>query len=103
MSLFIGLMSGTSLDGIDAALVDIAPDTPPRLLATHGEPIPPDQRDLLWRLCHAERISFAELARAEADFSRLQAGAVDTLLAKQNLPASRIVAIGSHGQTVEHA
>lgn len=103
MSLFIGLMSGTSLDGIDAVLVDITPDTPPRLLATHGEPLPPHHRDLLWRLCHTERVGFAELARAEADFSRLQARAIDALLEQQDIPASRITAIGSHGQTVEHA
>ncbi|SHL28622.1 anhydro-N-acetylmuramic acid kinase [Halomonas caseinilytica] len=103
MSLFIGLMSGTSLDGIDAALVDITSEAPPRLLATHGEPIPPQLRDLLWRLCHAERIDFAELARAEADFSRLQARAVEALLEARDIPATEISAIGSHGQTVEHA
>ncbi|MDT8893611.1 anhydro-N-acetylmuramic acid kinase [Halomonas sp. I1] len=103
MSLFIGLMSGTSLDGVDAALVDITSDAPPRLLATHGESMPPRLRELLWRLCHAGHISFAELAAAEADFSRLQARAVNALLEQQGIPASAITAIGSHGQTVEHA
>lgn len=103
MSLFIGLMSGTSLDGIDAALVDVTADSSPRLLATHAEPMPAELRDLLWQLCHTERLSFAELARAEHDFSRLQARTVNTLLEEQDIAVSRITAIGSHGQTVEHA
>ncbi|GED23081.1 anhydro-N-acetylmuramic acid kinase [Halomonas halmophila] len=103
MSLFIGLMSGTSLDGIDAALVDLSAEAPARLLATRAEPMPAELRDRLWQLCHAESARFADLARAEHDFSHLQARAVRHLLDDQQLEACAITAIGSHGQTVEHA
>ncbi|MGQ4878226.1 anhydro-N-acetylmuramic acid kinase [Billgrantia sp. LNSP4103-1] len=103
MALFVGLMSGTSLDGIDAALVEIDSSGYPRLLATHAEPMPDTLREGLLRLCQAERISFAELAAAEDAFSRLQADAVQQLLAGQAIDAARISAIGSHGQTIEHA
>lgn len=103
MSLFIGLMSGTSLDGIDAALVEIREGGTPRLVATHDTPMPETLRDLLWRLCHADRVAFSELAAAEDAFCRLQAAAVEALIASSGVERAAISAIGSHGQTIEHA
>lgn len=103
MTLFVGLMSGTSLDGIDAALVEIDSSGHPRLLASHAEPMPDTLRDRLLSLCQAERVAFAELACAEDAFSRLQADAVTRLLDCSGTPVERIHAIGSHGQTIEHA
>lgn len=103
MSLFIGLMSGTSLDGIDAALVEIREGDVPRLVATHDTPMPETLRDLLWGVCHADRLAFRELAAAEDAFCRLQAAAVEALIASSGVERETISAIGSHGQTIEHA
>lgn len=103
MRRFIGLMSGTSLDGIDAALVSFDDAGTPRLDATHGEAMPDELRHVLWRLCHQSEASFADLARAEEDFSQCQARAVEILLERQSLSPEQITAIGSHGQTIEHA
>jgi len=103
MQRFVGLMSGTSLDGIDAALVSFDDQGVPRLEATHGEAMPATLRTTLWRLCHEQRVAFSDLAAAEEAFSQCQARAVDGLLAEAELCADAISAIGSHGQTIEHA
>lgn len=100
---YIGLMSGTSLDGIDAALIAIENGSPPRLLATHAEPMPDELHRLLLTLCHAEQVSFAQLAAAEHAFCQCQAQAVQHLLAPLSVGIEQISAIGSHGQTIEHA
>lgn len=102
MSVFIGLMSGTSLDGVDAALVRCG-EGPPELLDAVGVSMPEELRQQLLSLCQARSVAFSELAAAETAFCRLQAEAVKRLLEKSDTPLDAITAIGSHGQTIEHA
>lgn len=102
MPLFIGLMSGTSLDGIDAALVRCG-EGPPELLDAVGVSMPEALRQRLLTLCQSRSATFSELAAAETAFCRLQAEAIAHLLEKSGTPAGAITAIGSHGQTIEHA
>ena len=101
MSIYVGLISGTSMDAIDAVLVDLHRQ-PPTLLSTHLHSIPdrleraldqaitdsPPDAELIWRL--------------DRELGELFAQAALTLLDRTGVRATEVRAIGSHGQTVRH-
>ncbi|NOY63449.1 MAG: anhydro-N-acetylmuramic acid kinase [Gammaproteobacteria bacterium] len=99
MRLYIGLISGTSMDAVDAVLVSFEENTP-SLIAAHAQPIPQALRRDLLQLCHHGDLD--QFGRLDIKVARLFAAAVTSLLAQAQLPASAITAIGSHGQTVRH-
>jgi anhydro-N-acetylmuramic acid kinase len=101
-SLYIGLMSGTSLDGIDAVLAKIGPNGETSALDAVSTPFSPELRKSLSELqspgpneLHRENLAGNALALAYAE-------AVDQLLKKAQLQPSDITAIGAHGQTIRH-
>ncbi len=99
--LFIGLISGTSVDGIDCALVRFDAARP-QLLASHCMPIAPELREAILRLCEGTSISLHLLGESDVLIGRSFAAAVNELLAQTEFDAEDIAAIGSHGQTVWH-
>ncbi len=101
MTLFIGLMSGTSMDAVDAALVDLTGDNV-NMLASAGLPIQPALRGELLDLCHGAASTLERVARLDVALGRLFATAVQTLLGRAGIDPSQVTAIGSHGQTVYH-
>ncbi|MEB0043297.1 MULTISPECIES: anhydro-N-acetylmuramic acid kinase [unclassified Pseudomonas] len=100
MALYIGVMSGTSLDGLDIALIEQGDR--PTLLATHYIPMPEDLRAELLSLCASSTDELARAAIAEQKWVRLAAQGVLTLLEQEQRSPGEIRAIGSHGQTIRH-
>lgn len=101
MKYFIGLMSGTSLDGIDAALVSFEGEHP-RLLATHYQPYESELRLALQSLCYAESVNLKALGEMDSRLGLLFGACVLRLLDEAGVDRKEITAIGSHGQTVFH-
>lgn len=98
--LFIGLMSGTSMDGIDAALLDWS--APAALRARAHQPFPPPLRDTLLALNAPSVNELHRAAEAANALSLAYAAIVRTLLAQSGTAAEQVTAIGCHGQTVRH-
>ena len=98
---YIGLISGTSVDGVDCALVQFEGNQP-KLIASHCEAIDPDLRETILQLCSGKNIDLELLGTTDIAIGQLFAKGVATLLAKETIEKSSILAIGSHGQTVFH-
>ena len=94
-------MSGTSIDGVDCALVQFIGDQP-KLIATHSEPIESGLREDILRLCSGKNIDLELYGNTDVAIGQLFARAAITLLANEEIERTAIRAIGSHGQTIFH-
>ncbi|MEP4149598.1 MAG: anhydro-N-acetylmuramic acid kinase [Halioglobus sp.] len=99
--LFIGLMSGTSVDGVDCALVDINA-TRVKLLQTLQIDIPAAMREQVATLSHSGPGEIEQLGVLDRKLGTLFARASLALLESAGKKSNEITAIGSHGQTIRH-
>lgn len=100
MTWCIGLMSGTSMDGVDAALVDLDTHT---LLEGLTLPYPHALRHQLLQTQDSQLIPMGGLSQLNIQVGEVFATAAQQLLAQAKISAQAITAIGSHGQTLAHA
>ena len=100
-SLFIGLMSGTSMDAADAALVDFSAGKS-TLIATHRTSLTAELRTALLALCVSGQNEIERMMELDARLGELFAETALALLKKSGVSATTIQAIGSHGQTIRH-
>ena len=99
--LYIGIMSGTSLDGIDAVLVDFDSIGPSLLHSIH-HPFAPSLREQLLRLAQSHTFELDELGAIDHQLGLSYADIVADLLDSSEVADSDIKAIGCHGQTIYH-
>lgn len=100
-ALYVGLMSGTSLDGVDAVLADLGGARPQVLASVHC-PFDHALRAELLALASPGENELERVALAANELARVYAAAVSELLAQSKTSPAEVRAIGCHGQTVRH-
>jgi anhydro-N-acetylmuramic acid kinase len=100
--LYIGLMSGTSMDGIDAALVRLG-DRQCEILATCSHPYPPELRRQLLKMTRGSvGTTLDQLGQLDTAIGACFRDAALAVLSNSNTTPASVTAIGSHGQTIRH-
>ena len=99
--LYLGMLSGTSIDGIDAVLAEIGEDEC-RIVAAKTTPFPPALLARLQNLIETPRTSLRDLGALDVAVGRVVAECALELITAAGFKPSDVAAIGSHGQTVYH-
>lgn len=98
---YIGVMSGTSLDGVDVVLAAID-DKMVAQQASLSWPMPLPLKEAILNVCQGQPLTLSQLGRLDSQLGKLFADAVRALMEQERLQPQDIVAIGCHGQTVWH-
>lgn len=100
---YIGLMSGTSADGIDLALVDFNNSSAsPQLIASYYQAYTSSIADKITALYQPANNEIDRAFQLDIELAQLFSQAIIALLEQQNLTRKDIIAIGNHGQTIRH-
>ena len=102
MTYYLGIMSGTSLDGVDIALTDIHSNQT-KLIAADFTPMPENLREKVTALIQSGETTLQALGELDHQFGLLYSDCVNAFLRKHELKPEQVEAIGCHGQTVWHS
>ncbi len=100
--LYIGLLSGTSADGVDAGLFEFDSHNNITLLSSYHQPYPPEIRDAILRLSQPGDNEIDRMGALDIALGELFGRTALTVIEQENIRAENITAIGSHGQTIRH-
>jgi anhydro-N-acetylmuramic acid kinase len=100
--IYIGLMSGTSLDGIDIAIVDFT-QHPPELIYSATEPYASGLRQRIRDITQTPTTDLDQLCQLDVELGATYADTVNRSLDLTKIPKSDVCAIGNHGQTIRHS
>ncbi|MEF1172214.1 anhydro-N-acetylmuramic acid kinase [Vibrio sinaloensis] len=98
---YIGVMSGTSLDGVDTVIIEMDSGQP-KLLAANDYPYPEQLKQRVLNVCTGQATNLVDIGQLDHELGVLYANAIQALLDKSGYQAEQICAIGNHGQTVYH-
>ncbi len=101
----IGIMSGTSMDGVDTVLVDIEGyglQTQLKVIGYHEYPMPLEMKEKIKRACDEKLSRVDEICSLNFELGYLFVEAVQTLLEKYHISSQHIQFIATHGQTIYH-
>ncbi|MEM7565309.1 MAG: anhydro-N-acetylmuramic acid kinase, partial [Pseudomonadota bacterium] len=99
--IYIGLMSGTSLDGIDIAVVNFSGQHP-EVIHCNTTPYQSDLQNRIREITQSPSVTLDQLYSLDTDLGRLYSDFINHTLDRINLDSSEVTAIGCHGQTIRH-
>ena len=100
--MFVGVMTGTSVDGLDVAAIEIGLDEKIEFIASETTAYPPNLRDNLIALSQAEAASISSYGELDVALGKFIGNSVNSFLRKFGIDSKEVQAIGSHGQTIRH-
>jgi anhydro-N-acetylmuramic acid kinase len=100
--MFVGVMTGTSVDGLDIAAIEIDYDEKIKFIASETTSYPPDLREDLLALSLAEAANISFYGELDAALGKFIGDSVNSFLWKSGIDPREVEAIGSHGQTIRH-
>lgn len=98
---YLGLMSGTSADAVDLALVDFA-NNKIHLAATYSLALPSDVRQQIHKLASPADNEIDRMGELDTQLGKIFADTINQFLTESGIERQQILAIGSHGQTIRH-
>jgi anhydro-N-acetylmuramic acid kinase len=101
-SIYIGTMSGTSMDGLDLVAIRFPENTVPETCATQFTPYPEPLKQKLQQLALDSNATINKMCLLDSELGQYYAQQINEFIATQGLSRKDIAAVGSHGQTVRH-